>query len=330
MQTRFDVVAIGHAIVDVLAHVDEAFLTAHGIAKGAMTLIDAFRAETLERAMSKALEASGGSAANTAVGVASFGGRAAFIGKVRDDRLGGVFAGEIRKSAVTFESLPAKSGLATASSHILVTPDGQRSMNTFLGCASALDVQDMDEKTVAAAKILYVEGYLWDTPGAKTAIRSAIAHAKAAKRQVAFTLSNPFCVGRWRDEFKSLLAGDVDILFANEAEIKALFETEHFDQAFQAVRQWGGTAALTRSAHGSVVVDANGVHILEAEPVATVEDTTGAGDQYAAGFLFGVARGLPLGDCGRLGGIAAAEVIGHLGPRPLVSLNGLASKAGLG
>jgi len=330
MQTRFDVVAIGHAIVDVLAHVDEAFLTAHGIAKGAMTLIDAFRAETLGRAMSKALEASGGSAANTAVGVASFGGRAAFIGKVRDDRLGGVFAGEIRKSAVTFESLPAKSGLATASSHILVTPDGQRSMNTFLGCASALDVQDMDEKTVAAAKILYVEGYLWDTPGAKTAIRSAIAHAKAAKRQVAFTLSDPFCVGRWRDEFKSLLAGDVDILFANEAEIKALFETEHFDQAFQAVRQWGGTAALTRSAHGSVVVDANGVHILEAEPVATVEDTTGAGDQYAAGFLFGVARGLPLGDCGRLGGIAAAEVIGHLGPRPLVSLNGLASKAGLG
>jgi len=330
MQTRFDVVAIGHAIVDVLAHVDDAFLTAHGIAKGAMTLIDAFRAETLERAMSKALEASGGSAANTAVGVASFGGRAAFIGKVRDDRLGGVFAGEIRKSAVTFESLPAKSGLATASSHILVTPDGQRSMNTFLGCASALDVQDMDEKTVAAAKILYVEGYLWDTPGAKTAIRSAIAHAKAAKRQVAFTLSDPFCVGRWRDEFKSLLAGDVDILFANEAEIKALFETEHFDQAFQAVRQWGGTAALTRSAHGSVVVDANGVHILEAEPVATVEDTTGAGDQYAAGFLFGVARGLPLGDCGRLGGIAAAEVIGHLGPRPLVSLNGLASKAGLG
>ncbi len=245
MQTRFDVVAVGHAIVDVLAHVDDAFLTDHGIAKGSMTLIDAFRAETLEHAMTKAIEASGGSAANTAVGVASFGGHAAFIGKVRDDRLGEVFATEIRKAGVAYESTSAKSGLATASSHILVTPDGQRSMNTFLGCASALDDSDMDAKTIAASKILYVEGYLWDTPGAKAAIRSAIAHAKEAKRHVAFTLSDPFCVGRWRDEFKALLKSDVDILFANEAEIKALFETEHFDQAFQAVRAWGGKAALT-------------------------------------------------------------------------------------
>ena len=329
MQTRFDVAAIGHAIVDVLAHVDDRFLTEHGIAKGSMTLIDAFRAAALEKTMKGAIEASGGSAANTAVGVASLGGSAAFVGKVRDDRLGTVFAEEIRKAGVVFESAPAKTGLATASSHILVTPDGQRSMNTFLGCASALDAGDMDAKTVAAAKILYVEGYLWDTPGAKAAIRSAIAHAKAAKRHVAFTLSDPFCVGRWRHEFKSLLADDVDILFANEAEIKALFETEYFDRAFQAVRQWRGTAALTRSAHGSVVVDANDIHILEAEPVAKVEDTTGAGDQYAAGFLYGIARGLPLGHCGRLGGIAAAEVIGHLGPRPLVPLKTLAAKANI-
>ena len=201
MQSRFDVVAVGHAIVDVLAQVDDAFLTDHGIAKGGMTLIDAFRAETLERAMRKPLEASGGSAANTAVGVASLGGHAAFIGKVRDDRLGEVFAGDIRKAAVAFDSSPAKSGLATASCHILVTPDGQRSMNTFLGCAAALDAGDMDAKTIEASKILYVEGYLWDTPGAKAAIRSAIARAKAAKRQVAFTLSDSFCVGRWRDEF---------------------------------------------------------------------------------------------------------------------------------
>ena len=329
MSTRFDVIAVGHAIVDVLAHVDDAFLTSHGIAKGAMTLIDAFRAETLERAMSKRVEASGGSAANTAVGVASLGGHAAFIGKVRNDHLGEAFATEIRKADVTFESAPATSGLATASSHILVTPDGQRSMNTFLGCASALDATDMDAKLIGAAKILYVEGYLWDTERAKTAIRSAIAHAKAAKRQVAFTLSDPFCVGRWRDEFKALLKNDVDILFANEAEIKALFETERFDQAFQAVRDWGGKAALTRSAHGSVCVDANDVHILEAEPVAKVEDTTGAGDQYAAGFLYGLARGLPLGHCGRLGGIAAAEVISHLGPRPQQSLKSLAAAAGL-
>jgi sugar/nucleoside kinase (ribokinase family) len=329
MSARFDVIAVGHAIVDVLAHVDDAFLTSHSIAKGAMTLIDAFRAETLERAMRKRVEASGGSAANTAVGVASFGGKAAFIGKVRDDHLGESFRTEIRKADVTFESASAHSGLATASSHILVTPDGQRSMNTFLGCASALDAGDMDAKLIGAAKILYVEGYLWDTPGAKMAIRAAIAHAKAAKRQVAFTLSDPFCVGRWRDEFKALLKTDVDILFANEAEVKALFETEHFDQAFQAVRSWKGKAALTRSAHGSVCIDASDVHILEAEPVSKVEDTTGAGDQYAAGFLYGVARGVPLGRCGRLGGIAAAEVIGHLGPRPHQSLRSLAAKAGI-
>jgi sugar/nucleoside kinase (ribokinase family) len=329
MSTRFDVVAVGHAIVDVLAHVDDRFLVDHGIAKGAMTLIDEFRADSLERTMSKRVEASGGSAANTTVGVASFGGKAAFIGKVRDDRLGEVFRTEIRRADVTFENASAKSGLATASSHILVTPDGQRSMNTFLGCASALDAGDMDAKIIGDAKVLYVEGYLWDTPGAKTAIRQGIAHAKAAKRKVAFTLSDPFCVGRWRDEFKALLKGDVDILFANEAEIKALFETEHFDEAFQALRSWRGTAALTRSAHGSVCVDASDVHILDAEPVAKVEDTTGAGDQYAAGFLYGLARGLPLGQCGRLGGIAAAEVISHLGPRPQTSLKALAAKASI-
>lgn len=329
MSARFDVVAIGHAIVDVLAHVNDAFLVDHGIAKGAMTLIDAYRAEALEHAMSKRIEASGGSAANTTVGVASFGGKAAFIGKVRDDRLGEVFRTDIRRADVAFDNAPAKSGLATASSHILVTPDGQRSMNTFLGCASALDASDMDAKIIGDAKILYVEGYLWDTPGAKAAIRQGIAHAKAAKRKVAFTLSDPFCVGRWRDEFKALLKSDVDILFANEAEIKALFETEHFDEAFQGLRSWRGTAALTRSAHGSVCLDASDVHILEAEPVSKVEDTTGAGDQYAAGFLFGLAHGLPLGKCGRLGGIAAAEVISHLGPRPHVSLKTLAAKAGI-
>jgi sugar/nucleoside kinase (ribokinase family) len=329
MQTRFDVVAVGHAIVDVLAHVDDAFLTSHGIAKGAMTLIDAFRAQSLEETMGGAIEASGGSAANTAVGVASLGGHSAFIGKVREDRLGEVFADDIRKVGVGFESTRATSGLATASSHILVTPDGQRSMNTFLGCAAALDAADMNAELIGASKILYVEGYLWDTPGAKAAIRTAIAHAKAAKRQVAFTLSDSFCVGRWRDEFKALIAADVDILFANEGELKALYETDHFDQAFQAVRKWGRTAALTRSAHGSVCVHANDVHILEAEPVAKVEDTTGAGDQYAAGFLYGLARGLPLGTCGRLGGIAAAEVISHLGPRPKTSLKTLVAKAGV-
>jgi sugar/nucleoside kinase (ribokinase family) len=238
-----------------------------------------------------------------------------------------VFRADIRKAGVAFDSSYATSGLATASSHILVTADGQRSMNTFLGCAASLDAADMDARLIGAGKILYVEGYLWDTPGAKAAIRAGIAHAKAAKRHVAFTLSDAFCVGRWRDEFKALVADDVDILFANEAELKALFETEHFDEAFQAVRAWGRTAALTRSGHGSVCVDAAHVHILEAEPVTKVEDTTGAGDQYAAGFLYGFARGMPLGRCGRLGGIAAAEVISHLGPRPQTSLKALAARA---
>ncbi len=328
-EAKFDVVGVGHAIVDILANTTDAFLTEHAIAKGAMTLVDGFRAETLGRAMKNAIEASGGSAANTMVGVASFGGSAAFIGKVNDDRLGQVFAADIHKAGVHFDGTPAKGGVATASSHILITPDGQRSMNTYLGCAAALQDADVAAPRVSLAKILYVEGYLWDTPGAKAAIRAAIARAKAASRKVAFTLSDPFCVGRWRDEFKDLLASDVDILFANELEAKALYETERFDDAFQAIRKWGKAAAITRSAHGSVVLKDGRVHILDAEPVRRVEDTTGAGDQYAAGFLFGYARGGTLDICGRLGGLAAAEVISHIGPRPQTSLKSLAAQAGL-
>ncbi len=326
---KYDVLGIGHAIVDVLAQTTDAFLTEHGIAKGTMTLVDGFRAETLGRAMKGPIEASGGSAANTLVGVASFGGKAAFIGKVNDDRLGQAFGEAIHKAGVAFDTAPLKGNVATASCHILITPDGQRSMNTYLGCAPALTDADMAAEKVADAKLLYVEGYLWDTPGAKAAIRTAIAHVKAAKRKVAFTLSDPFCVGRWRDEFKALLANDIDILFANEAEAMALYETERFDEAFQAIRKWGKTAAITRSAHGSVLLHDGRVHILDAEPVAHVADTTGAGDQYAAGFLYGHARGLPLDVCGRLGGIAAAEVISHIGPRPNASLKSLAAAAGL-
>jgi sugar/nucleoside kinase (ribokinase family) len=328
-KASIDVLGVGHAIVDVLASTTDAFLNEHGIAKGAMTLVDGFRAETLGHAMKNTVEACGGSAANTMVGIASLGGNAGFVGKVNDDRLGQVFIEDIHKSGVRFEGVPTKGSVATASCHILVTPDGQRSMNTFLGCASALLDGDMSAERIAAAKILYVEGYLWDTPDAKAAICTAIAHAKAASRKVAFTLSDPFCVGRWRDEFKALMASDIDILFANEAEAKALYETESFDVAFQAIRKWGKTAAVTRSAHGSVVMADSRVHILDAEPVERVVDTTGAGDQYAAGFLFGHARGLSLDVCGRLGGIAAAEVISHMGPRPQVPLKSLAAKAGL-
>jgi sugar/nucleoside kinase (ribokinase family) len=326
---KYDVLGIGNAIVDVLAHTTDAFLTEHGIAKGSMTLVDAFRAETLGRTMKSPIEASGGSAANTMVGIASFGGKAAFIGKVNDDRLGQVFNEDIHKSGVAFDSAPLKGKVATASCHILITPDGQRSMNTFLGCAAAITEADISAQSIADARVLYIEGYLWDAPETKAAIRTAIAYAKAAKRKVAFTLSDPFCVGRWRDEFKALLANDIDILFANEAEVKALYETERFNEAFQAIRKWGKTAAITRSAHGSVVVHDGHVHILDAEPVAQVADTTGAGDQYAAGFLYGHARGLPLDVCAGLGGIAAAEVISHVGPRPHVSLKSLAAKAGL-
>lgn len=326
---KYDVLGIGNAIVDVLAHTTDAFLNEHGIAKGSMTLVDSFRAETLGRTMKDPVEASGGSAANTMVGIASLGGKAAFIGKVNDDRLGQVFNEDIHKSGVAFDSARLKGKVATASCHILISPDGQRSMNTYLGCAAALTEADMSPQRIAAASVLYIEGYLWDAPETKAAIRSAIAHAKAARRKVAFTLSDPFCVGRWRDEFKALLANDIDIVFANEAEAKALYETERFDEAFQAIRKWGKTAAITRSAHGSVVLGDGRVHILDAEPVDRVVDTTGAGDQYAAGFLYGHARGLPLDVCGRLGGIAAAEVISHVGPRPHASLKSLAAAAGL-
>jgi len=325
----FDVLGVGHAIVDILAPTTDAFLTEHGIAKNSMTLVDGYRAEMLGKSMKNAVEASGGSAANTMVGIASFGGTAAFIGKVNDDRLGKVFNDDIHRAGVSFECRPSKGKVATASSHILITPDGHRSMNTYLGCASAIEDADASPDRVAQAKILYVEGYLWDTDSAKSVIRAAIKRAKAAKRKVALTLSDPFCVGRWRDEFKELMANDVDILFANEAEAKALYESPRFDDAFQALRQWGRTVAVTRSENGAVVMDDGRVHILDADPVERVVDTTGAGDQYAAGFLFGYARGGAIDVCGRLGSLAAAEVISHVGPRPQTSLKALAAKAGL-
>ena len=328
-ESKYDVLGIGHAIVDILANTDDAFLNEHGIAKGAMTLVDGYRADILGRSMKHPVEASGGSAANTMVGIASLGGSAAFIGKVNDDRLGQVFASDIRAAGVHFDTVPAVGDVATASSHILISPDGQRSMNTYLGCAASLTDADVATAKVSVAKILYVEGYLWDTPAAKVAIRSAIARARSVGRMVAFTLSDPFCVGRWRDEFKALLAKDVDILFANELEAEALYQTEDFDDAFQAIRKWGKAAAITRSALGSIVLEDWNVHVIDAEPVVRVVDTTGAGDQYAAGFLFGRARGLPIEVCGRLGGLAAAEVISHVGPRPQASLKALAANAGL-
>ena len=327
---QYDVAALGNAIVDVIASVDDGFLLAHGIAKGGMTLIDEFRATELLKALTGALhQVAGGSAANSMAGLASLGGKGLFLGKVSDDRLGKEFAESMRATGVTFHNGISTTNASTASSIIAVTPDGQRSMNTFLGACREMVPEDVEEKQIARARILYIEGYLWDEDKAKQASRKAIAAIKGAGGRVALTLSDAFCVGRFRDEFLQLLDKDVNILFANEDEAMALFEAEDFAAVVKAAQTWGGIAALTRSAKGCVVVEGGVVHEIPAAPVAKVIDTTGAGDQFAAGFLYGLTHGKGLADCGRLGALAAAEVISHYGARPEVSLKELATKAGL-
>ncbi len=329
MAQAFDVIGMGGAIVDVIAATDDAFLLTHNVAKGVMTLIDEFRANQLYEALSGTRETAGGSVANSMAGFASLGGKGAFIGKVKADRLGASFTAAMRDLGVHFAVSPAAGGPTTACCLIAVTPDSQRSMNTYLGAARELGPDDIDDADVAAASILYIEGYLWDADGPKAAIRRAIAAAKGAGNKVAFTLSDPFCVGRWREEFLSLIQNDVDILFANEEEAKALFEVESFDDVLQALQGWPGIAAITRSAKGCVIASRGEVHVIDAAPVAKVIDTTGAGDQFAAGFLYGLTHGKGLADCGRLGALCAAEVISHYGARAEVSLKDLAAKAGL-
>jgi len=327
---QYDVAALGNAIVDVIASVDDGFLLAHGIAKGGMTLIDEFRATELLKALTGALhQVAGGSAANSMAGLASLGGKGLFLGKVSDDRLGKEFAESMRATGVTFHNGISTTNASTASSIIAVTPDGQRSMNTFLGACREMVPEDVEEKQIARARILYIEGYLWDEDKAKQASRKAIAAIKGAGGRVALTLSDAFCVGRFRDEFLHLLDKDVNILFANEDEAKALFQAEGFAEVVNAAQKWGGIAALTRSAKGCVIVEGGAVHEIPAAPVARVIDTTGAGDQFAAGFLYGLTHGKGLADCGRLGGLAAAEVISHYGARPETPLKELATKAGL-
>ncbi len=332
----YDVASLGNAIVDIIASVDDRFLLTHRIAKGTMTLIDEFRAKELLKAladnhqtMSSLHEIAGGSAANSMVGLASLGGSGLFLGKVSDDRLGKAFAHSMAATGVKFHNGSSASRAATASSMIAVTPDGQRSMNTFLGACREMIPDDVDEEEVARAHILYIEGYLWDEETAKEASRKAIAAVKGAGGRVAMTLSDPFCVGRFRDEFLHLLDKDVSILFANEDEAKALFEVEDFADVVKGAQKWGGTAALTRSAKGCVIVQEGMVHEIPAAPVAQVVDTTGAGDQFAAGFLYGLTHAKDLVDSGRLGALAAAEVISHYGARPQTSLKDLAAKAGL-
>jgi sugar/nucleoside kinase (ribokinase family) len=321
----FDVLGIGNAIVDVLSQADEAFIASHGIARGTMTLIDAGAADGLYAAMGPGVEVSGGSCANTMAGAASFGARAAYIGKVRDDQLGSIFAHDLRAAGVAFSTAPAEEGPATARCLILVTPDGERTMCTYLGACVELGPEDVDEALVASAAVTYLEGYLWDPPRAKEAFRKAMAAARAAGRRVALTLSDPFCVDRHREEFRALVDGEVDVLFANEAEIVSLMEAASLEEAVAGVGGRCEIVAITRSEHGSLIVAGDERHEVPAAPVARVVDTTGAGDSYAAGFLHGLTRGLDLPTCGRLGSLAAAEVISHFGARPEVGLAELAA-----
>jgi len=321
-----DVVGIGNAIVDVLSQADDAFLDAQGLPKGAMTLIDAARAEELYAAMGSGVEMSGGSAANTMAGLASLGGQGAFIGKVRNDQLGGIFRHDIRANGLIFDTPAATQGLPTARCLIFVTPDAQRTMNTFLGASIALSPGDLDADLIAGAKITYLEGYLWDAPAAKEAFIKAAKIAHEAGRRVALTLSDSFCVERHRASFLDLVEAHVDILFANEAEICSLYQAADFDAALQQVRGHCEAAVLTRSARGAVIVSGEEVHVVDAVPTPRVVDTTGAGDLYAAGFLFGYTQGKSLYDCGRIGAIAAAEIISHYGARPETALATLVEK----
>ena len=322
-EIQYDVLGIGNAIVDVLVPAEDAFLVEHGLVKGAMTVIDADRAEQLYTVMGAGTESSGGSAANTVAGVAALGGRACFVGKVRDDQLGNSFAHDIRAVGVDFHSAPATVGAPTARCLIVVTPDAKRTMNTYLGACVELGPEDVDEDLIAASAITYLEGYLWDPPGAKEAFIKAMGAARAADRKVALSLSDGFCVDRHREEFLDLVHHHVNILFANEQEIISLYQCDNFDAALQSVRGQCEIAALTRSEKGAVIVTDDEVHVIDAEPVEQVVDTTGAGDIYAAGFLTGLSGGRSLRDCGRMAGIGAAEVISHMGARTEADLKAL-------
>jgi sugar/nucleoside kinase (ribokinase family) len=327
---RYDVLGIGNAIVDVIARTEEDFLLKQGMNKGGMALIDEARAEAIYKAMGPAVETSGGSAANTIVGVASLGSRSAFIGKIKDDALGRAFSHDIRAAGAAFATPPAAAGPSTARCYVLVTPDGERTMNTYLGAAQNLHPSDIDADLVAGSAILYLEGYLWDPKDAKDAFLKAAKIAHQAERIVALSLSDAFCVDRWRDEFLQLMRSQtVDLIFANEGELGSLYQTADFDTAVAALRKDIGAAVITRSEKGCIVIGPDGTAAVPAFPVKRVVDTTGAGDLFAAGFLSGLARGADDRTCGRLGALAAGEVIGHLGARPETSLKDLARDNGL-
>jgi sugar/nucleoside kinase (ribokinase family) len=328
MPDLYDVAAIGNAIVDVIAPCDDAFITDNGLLKGAMQLVDEAQSAAVYAKMKAGLETSGGSAGNTIAGVASFGGKAAYLGKVADDTLGKVFAHDMRAVGAHFDVAPLSGGKATAVSMINVTPDGQRTMCTFLGASTEFTDADVDKDVIEGAKIVYLEGYLFDAEAARRAFAKAAGLAHGAGRMIALTLSDGFVVERHRKGLMGFIEGQVDVLFANEDELTALFETDDFDKAIEALRPHVKLAAVTRGAAGSVILSGGERLSVKAEPVEKVVDTTGAGDQYAAGFMFGLARGRPLQQCGKLASLAAAEVISHYGPRPQVSLKDLAASKG--
>jgi sugar/nucleoside kinase (ribokinase family) len=319
----YDVVGLGNALVDVIAQTDDAFLEQQQLAKGSMALVDTDRAVSLYEALQGGVEMSGGSAANTMCGIASFGGRAAFIGKVAQDALGDTFSKDMQVVGVDFKRPASGNSVPTGRCIIAVTPDAQRTMNTFLGISSLLTPADLDAAAIAAGAVLYLEGYLYDQPEAKVAFRAAAEIAHKHNRQVSLTLSDSFCVDRHRSDFRALISDEIDILFGNEAELLALYETDTFEFAVTRLRQDCIVAAITRSELGSVVVTKDGVVEVAAQPVAQVVDTTGAGDLYAAGFLYGYTRGMDLHTCATLGHIASAEVISHVGPRPQIALSSL-------
>jgi sugar/nucleoside kinase (ribokinase family) len=327
---KYDVLAIGNAIFDILVQTDERFLIQHGMTKGSMGLIDEARAQAIYSAMGPAVEMSGGSAANTVVGIANLGAKAAYVGKVKDDQIGRLYSHDIRAADVAFETRPASEGPATGCSYILVTPDGERTMNTYLGAAQDLMPADIDPAQIAASAMVYLEGYLWDPKNAKEAFLKAAAIAHDAGRQVALTLSDSFCVDRYRGEFLELMrSGTVDLIFANEAELHSLYQTSDFDTALSQLAKDVKLGVVTRSEKGCIVAAADTITAVPAFPIDRMVDTTGAGDLFAAGFLFGLVRGAGHENAGRLGALAAAEVIQHIGARPQTSLKTLAQANGL-
>ncbi|WP_169566953.1 adenosine kinase [Sneathiella limimaris] len=322
-ETKFDTTCIGNAIVDVISKVEDSFLETEGLVKNSMNLIDEDRAEDLYGKMGSAVEISGGSAGNTAAGVASLGGRSNYIGKVKNDQLGDIFTHDIRAMGVNFETQKSDQGAATARSFILVTPDAHRTMNTYLGACVELGPDDINPDDIAASAVTYMEGYLWDPEGGKAAFRKAAQIAHEADQRVSLTLSDSFCVDRYREEFKSFIIDGVDILFANEDEIKSLFQTDDLQVAIDAIRPHVEIACVTRSAEGSLILQADESIEIAADRSIEVVDTTGAGDLYASGFLYGFTNGFSLAESGAIASLAAAEVISHVGARPATNLKEL-------